>query len=621
MRSLLRRFSLVRFYLLRFDVWLVGLGALLLYAATAAPGIVELFDDSLEFQTVAPTFAIAHPTGYPLYTLLGGLWSRVLFPLGNWAWRMNLFSGLAGAAAVALVYLLGVRLAGGKRMAGLIAALAFGLGPVWWSQTTVAEVYALHGLFVAGLLYAAIVLPRAPGSRQMLLLWGLAGLSLTHHRTAALLLPSLALYLLWSRPSLGRPQARWLGWLVALLIPLLLYLYIPLRAAMGATDLEGDYTNSWTGFWRHVLASGYTGFFADNPLAAGRSAAEWLLLTVDQLGWVGLGLGVFGLVAGLVRREARADWALVLVTLLANLLFAANYRVADVEVFWLPVFFCLALGTGHGAGLLAEWAGRLSGRRVGPDWGRGLVTALLLLAVALGLGGRGGPVDRSADWDAHVYALALAGIDFPPQSRVVGLRGQMTALEYMQASRGMAANARAVALDDPDARRAYVTEAVAAGLPVYITQEIGGIEESYSFSGEGALVRVWPRGQISPLQPQHLLDLSLAGNELLLRGYDLRVSDLPGGPWLETAFYWQPQTRLPQRLKLSLRLLAGDGTILRAEDRYPLRLVAPTTAWLPGETLRDVHLLALHAQARQLLVIVYDEATLAEAGQFTLPLP
>ena len=67
------------------SAWLIGAAALLLYGATAAPGIVELFDDSLEFQLVAPTFAIAHPTGYPLYTLLGGLWSRVIFPVGNWA--------------------------------------------------------------------------------------------------------------------------------------------------------------------------------------------------------------------------------------------------------------------------------------------------------------------------------------------------------------------------------------------------------------------------------------------------------------------------------------------------------------------------------------------------------
>jgi len=80
------------------DGWLVGVAACILYGLTAAPGIAALFDDSLEFQLISPTFAIAHPTGYPLYTLLGGLWSRVIFPFGNWAWRMNLFSALAGGA-------------------------------------------------------------------------------------------------------------------------------------------------------------------------------------------------------------------------------------------------------------------------------------------------------------------------------------------------------------------------------------------------------------------------------------------------------------------------------------------------------------------------------------------
>src|SRR5687767_1875978 len=81
--------------------WLVGIAALILYAYSAAPGIVTFFDDSLEFQTVAPTFGIAHPTGYPLYTIVGGLWTRLL-PTGTWAGRLNLFSALCGAITIGL---------------------------------------------------------------------------------------------------------------------------------------------------------------------------------------------------------------------------------------------------------------------------------------------------------------------------------------------------------------------------------------------------------------------------------------------------------------------------------------------------------------------------------------
>jgi hypothetical protein len=132
--------------------WLVWIAFFLLYSSTAAPSIVALFDDTLEFQLVLPTFGIAHPTGYPLYTLLGGIWSWLL-PFGNWAWRTNLLSACAAAATVALLFVLTRRLTRtatgrGDAWAGLAAAAAFGFGPIWWLQATVAEVYALHNLLV-----------------------------------------------------------------------------------------------------------------------------------------------------------------------------------------------------------------------------------------------------------------------------------------------------------------------------------------------------------------------------------------------------------------------------------------------------------------------------------------
>jgi hypothetical protein len=40
--------------------------SLALYAATAAPSVATIFDDSLEFQVVWPTLGIGHPSGYPL---------------------------------------------------------------------------------------------------------------------------------------------------------------------------------------------------------------------------------------------------------------------------------------------------------------------------------------------------------------------------------------------------------------------------------------------------------------------------------------------------------------------------------------------------------------------------
>lgn len=609
---------------------LIALAFFLLYAITAAPSIVELFDDSLEFQLVLPTLQIAHPTGYPLYTLVGALWCRILLPFGNWAWRINLLSALAGGIAVGLTAALAQRLAapaGGKRArwaAGIAAAVAFGLGPVWWSQTTVAEVYALHNLLLAAALLAAV---RIPGCAQERLgrrmgwlgLW--IGLGLAHHRTMALAVPAILLYLLWAEPRLRGLRRAWLWWLVALAAPLLLYLYLPLRSAMGAGDLHGSYRNTWSGFLDHVLARGYTGFFSNAALQVQRSPGDWLALGLAQLGWAGWLLAAVGCL-WLADRRVRQGWVLVLLVLAINLVFTLNYHVGDQQVFLLPAFLCAALLAGGGAAwLMARAPGRWA-------WAIG-AAALLLLALGPG---RGPGVNRSGEWAAHDYATDLATVAYPPGSKVIGLEGETTALKYMQQATGLAPRVATVTADLPEQRRQALAEAVAAGEPVFLTREVEGIGDKYSFSGDGPLVRVWPRGQAQAGAPQHPLAVSMADGKMRLEGYDLQRLDWAGGPALRLALYWRPTTQLTQTLKVSVRLLDATGAPLRQADgspavldELPLRQVARTGEWLPQELVRDVHTLpapaAVLAQPFTLQVILYDADTVAEVGRWEAQQP
>jgi hypothetical protein len=644
--------------LTRLGPWLAGLAFFALYAATAAPSLVALFDDSLEFQLVLPTFAIAHPTGYPLYTLLGGLWSRLLFPFGNWAWRVNIFSALAAASAVGLVFALAQRLidegplpgrqpsAGSRTYAagiglatGLASALTFGLGPVWWAQATLAEVYALHNLLLAAALLVTLTIPALEGRRfvvRMMLLALLIGLGLAHHRTIVLALPGVAVYLLWSVQGLWRPRAAWLLWLAALLLPLLLYLYLPLRAAAGAVDLHGSYANIWTGFWDHVLARGYSGFFSDSALAVERTPQQWFELIVAQVGWVGLLLALGGC-AWLLDRRVRKGWVLVLLVLAANLVFTLLYRVGDQEVFLIPVFLCLALLAGGGvakvAVLFVRQAPHSGEQQTGVvfSWPGGIIVVTLLLLLAWNPG-RGPAVNRSGDWRAHDYAVDMAKVPFPPGSTVIGLEGEVTALKYMQAAEGLGTNATPVAADDPQRRRENLARAIAAGSPAYLTRELEGIAQEYSFGSDGPLVRAWPRGTAQVGEPQNLLDVPMDDGRLLLKGYNLQWLDWAGGPALRTNLYWQPTAALPRVLKVSLRLLDANGNPVTYPggapatiDQFPLRQVAPTTTWLPGETVRDVYTLYLppagEVQPSTLQLILYDAETVAEVGRWEAALP
>src|ERR1051326_484236 len=80
-------------------VWLTCLAIIGLAAAVYVRTMarVVVFGDSGELITAAYLGSIAHPTGYPLYSMLGYGFTHVV-PFGSVAFRMNLLSGLIAAA-------------------------------------------------------------------------------------------------------------------------------------------------------------------------------------------------------------------------------------------------------------------------------------------------------------------------------------------------------------------------------------------------------------------------------------------------------------------------------------------------------------------------------------------
>lgn len=121
------------------------------YFLTTQPNVGLL--DSGEFLTASVHVGVPHPTGYPLWTIGSHLFT--LFPIGNGAWEVNLFSGFCAAIATGLV---GLILCNSMRWAGVRDVLAQVLSVGWavalafsvsmWSQAVIAEVYGLHVLVV-----------------------------------------------------------------------------------------------------------------------------------------------------------------------------------------------------------------------------------------------------------------------------------------------------------------------------------------------------------------------------------------------------------------------------------------------------------------------------------------
>lgn len=126
-------------------VFVALVSTLILYLQTAAPSVLS--GDSGEFQFAAPLLGIPHPTGYPLYILASKL-ATMLIPFGDIAHRVTLVSSIAGSCTIAILALFTLHTTK-SLLAALIAAFALALAPGMWNAATIAEVYALHMLFIA----------------------------------------------------------------------------------------------------------------------------------------------------------------------------------------------------------------------------------------------------------------------------------------------------------------------------------------------------------------------------------------------------------------------------------------------------------------------------------------
>jgi hypothetical protein len=335
----------------------IGLVALGVYVHTLLPGLGGK-GDTAKWQTISAVGGVPHATGYPLYVAAVQAWAR-LVPVATFAYRTNLFSAVAGAAAIAVLHGL-LRTVGLRPAVAAAAALTFAFTPTFWSQAVIAEVYTLHILFVVSIL-ACLAKWRTGGSNRWLLA-GLALLALSfgNHMSTALLLPAVA-WLALSDRRRALTRANVLLALAFAVIGACQYLYLFRMSAVGGyvewrIDGLDDVWRLATGqqFRKHMWA------FGPGSLVADRVPLLWRLLRAEY--GVLLELAVVGLVAALllVRRrrpiEARGH-VLVAVGLvgLASAVYGLEYDVVDVYVFFLPLYLALAVAIGVALDAVVGW--------------------------------------------------------------------------------------------------------------------------------------------------------------------------------------------------------------------------------------------------------------------------
>jgi hypothetical protein len=349
---------------------------LLLYATTIAPGILPA--DSGEFQLVAATGGVAHPPGFPLYTLLTVLLTRLAGRI-DFAFTVSLFSLMTSTATLMVVHQTIIKLTK-NQIAAITAVIALGTATTFWAQATTANIRSLTGLFTAIFLSQLLHFHQAKAHQKDKYLARAAlalGLGLGHHPSLLFIGFVGTIYLLIQDKYLIVQPKRWIRPLLFGAIGAVPFLYLPLRASSGTPGATAGLA-TWSGFWHHALARGFGNdlFYFIQPAALWqRIKVMGNVMTFQFSVWLLLGM-LLGFLWLLVK-ERKLAW-LFGGSFFLHALITATYRAPQTVEYMLPAYVPAILMLGYSIGHIDAWKQRTSGTIFTTM--PALITAVFLLA-------------------------------------------------------------------------------------------------------------------------------------------------------------------------------------------------------------------------------------------------
>uniref|UniRef100_A0A7N6BQM1 Transmembrane protein 260 n=1 Tax=Anabas testudineus TaxID=64144 RepID=A0A7N6BQM1_ANATE len=223
------------------------------------PGDTYLFNSTVLFTKLS----VAHPPGYPLFTLLAHL-AMYLLPSLSPAHSVNLMSSLLGAAACGTLCITVCRLAGPGPGAVLAGGL-FAVSRLSWQWSMVAEVFTLNNLFV-GLLFlltTSFHCAENASQRKKIAHWGAlcCGLGLCNQHTMVLYILVIVpwvLHRLYCHKELSFCGLVSLG--VCFLAGFLPYIYLPVSSYLNAARWSWGDQTTLSGLLTHLLRTEYGTF-------------------------------------------------------------------------------------------------------------------------------------------------------------------------------------------------------------------------------------------------------------------------------------------------------------------------------------------------------------------------
>ncbi|AFH48263.1 Putative membrane protein [Ignavibacterium album JCM 16511] len=370
------------FKFLKYYPTTIGLSVILIYYLTVGRSIGEF--DSGELALAQATLSIPHPTGYPLFSLIGFIFSKVPLPFPTLI-KLNLLNSIWCTLTVVILIKTSKLLLDNlksilnkkflelnfqfsipeshKISVSIFSGLMLAFSATFWLNSTKVEVYSLQIFLTSLIIFNSLEIYIYNGNKpselnyktilkDWLLITVLIGLAFSNHLMTIYLLPAtVVLYFFKNKINKQSIQAFLILTAIIIFIASVFYLIMMFRAQTSPPWSYGD-PSDLQRLYDHITAKEYTKYLLDNSDGLIQQSSKLLKMLSFNFSAANFSFGEFGLslflgIAGVILISAlKKDIAIYLyLILVVSISTALVYHIPDINEYFLVSFFVISLSS------------------------------------------------------------------------------------------------------------------------------------------------------------------------------------------------------------------------------------------------------------------------------------
>ena len=349
----------------RYSAVFTALCVFIIYLFTLAPSVTQI--DSGELASVQKTLGIAHPTGYPLFTIIGYLFLKIPFPATD-IYKANLLAAIWCSLGVYLFIKTAQFLLTGisslivnnklknKNIAeeqkqrietikiilpSVLGGIVLAFSKTFWLQSTSVEVYSLQIFLFISIIYTTLQAYFSKDNNIFWWIWTAIALAFgfANHMTTILILPMIAI-LFFAKNKLTVPAFKRIVVMLTVFFPLLIlfYSYLPIRASANPEINWGNVVNL-ENFWRHFTGKQYQVWLFESFDSAKKQFIYYVENLPSEIFIVNLGIILLGIISS--YKFSKIIFHSFIITFIFSVLYSINYDIVDIDSYFLLSFIIL----------------------------------------------------------------------------------------------------------------------------------------------------------------------------------------------------------------------------------------------------------------------------------------